>query len=225
MCKRNCLSHPIPRDCETWTSERGEYSLDLKKSMRPTVAIIFTYTERDKAGLLCCGTGSFYIVLTLVFRLAFYQSTRVKMSAEKTKTEKKPEPAYQAHSALGESSIDGTKPPESAHNLTENLVYDHDDEEPEIHARTYLAVAAMFLLNTVQVVALQGPPAVVSYNCQGTNQSGLRELTRFSFLTLATISTAQPRRPGYPMPSPLFRQWCLPPSPPFQIHSKSESSY
>jgi hypothetical protein len=225
LCKRNCLSHLLPRDCETWTSERGEYSLDLKKSMGPTVAIIFMYTEIDKADLLCRGTGSFYIVLTWAFRLTFYQSTRVKMFAEKIKKEENPEPAYQAHSALGERSIDGTKPPESAHNLTENLVYDHDDEEPEIHARTYLAVAAMFLLNMVQVVALQGPPAVVSYYCEGTAQPALRELTGFSFLTLVTISTAQPRRPGYPMPSPLFRQWCLPPSPPFQIHSKSESSY
>lgn len=147
------------------------------------------------------------------------------MSAEKMKKEKNPEAAFQSHSALGEKSIDGTKPPESAHNLTENLVYENDDEEPEIHARTYLAVAAMFLLNTVQVVALQGPPAVVSYNCERTKQPGLRDLIRFSFLTLATISTAQPRRPGYPMPSHLFKQWCLPPSPPFQIHSKSESSY
>ena len=42
-----------------------------------------------------------------------------------------------------------------------NLVYDDVDEEPEIHARTYIALAAMCLLNLVQVVALQGPPAVV----------------------------------------------------------------
>lgn len=42
-----------------------------------------------------------------------------------------------------------------------DLVYDHDDEEPELHARTYVALAAMFLLNLVQVLALQGPPAVV----------------------------------------------------------------
>jgi hypothetical protein len=44
------------------------------------------------------------------------------------------------------------------------LVYDDVDEEPELHARTYLALLAMFLLNMVQVVALQGPPAVVSSN-------------------------------------------------------------
>lgn len=45
-----------------------------------------------------------------------------------------------------------------------NLVYDDVDEEPELHARTYIALAAMFLLNLVQVVALQGPPAVVGDN-------------------------------------------------------------
>ncbi|KAK5095834.1 hypothetical protein LTS08_007971 [Lithohypha guttulata] len=43
-----------------------------------------------------------------------------------------------------------------------NLVYD-GDEEPEIHMRTWIALAAMFLLNYVQVIALQGPPAVLSY--------------------------------------------------------------
>lgn len=42
-----------------------------------------------------------------------------------------------------------------------NLVYD-EEVEPELHARTYVALLAMFLLNMVQVVALQGPPAVVS---------------------------------------------------------------
>ena len=46
----------------------------------------------------------------------------------------------------------------------DNLVYDDVDEEPELHARTYIALAAMFLLNLVQVFALQGPPAVVRNN-------------------------------------------------------------
>jgi hypothetical protein len=206
-------------DKRAWRVEFGPEKIDGTYRCQ-----YFMYRGRDKAHLVWCGSGSFYIVLTCAFRLTFYQSTRVKMSAEQMKREETPEPAYQAHSALGEKSMDGTKPPETAYNLTENLVYDHDDEEPGIHTRTYLAVAAMFLLNTVQVIALQGPPAVVSYNCEGTKQSGLRKLIRLSFLTLATISTAQPRRPGYPMPSLLFRQRCLPPSPPFQIHSKSESS-
>ena len=56
--------------------------------------------------------------------------------------------------------------PEEKHlerNVTseENLVYDDVDEEPELHFRTYIALLSMFLLNLVQVFALQGPPAVV----------------------------------------------------------------
>ena len=45
-----------------------------------------------------------------------------------------------------------------------NLVYDDNEEEPELHARTYFALLAMFFLNLVQVFALQGPPAVVGHN-------------------------------------------------------------
>ncbi|KAJ6442541.1 siderophore iron transporter [Purpureocillium lavendulum] len=41
-----------------------------------------------------------------------------------------------------------------------NLVYANVDEEPEIHIRTYVALAAMLMLNYVQVIALQGPPVV-----------------------------------------------------------------
>lgn len=40
--------------------------------------------------------------------------------------------------------------------------FDQDEVEPELHARTYVALAAFFLLNYVQVVALQGPSSVVS---------------------------------------------------------------
>jgi hypothetical protein len=66
-------------------------------------------------------------------------------------------------------SVNEKKPADANHqeDLTNpppnDLVYDDDDEEPELHARTYLALAAMFLLNLVQVLALQGPPAVVRY--------------------------------------------------------------
>lgn len=42
-----------------------------------------------------------------------------------------------------------------------DLTYNDEEEEPELHFRTYLAVAAMFLLNFVQVFALTGPPVVV----------------------------------------------------------------
>ncbi len=44
-----------------------------------------------------------------------------------------------------------------------NVVYDIAEVEPEIHLRTYLAVASMILINFVQVFTLQGPPTVVSY--------------------------------------------------------------
>ncbi len=41
-------------------------------------------------------------------------------------------------------------------------VYDQDEEEPQLHARTWIALAAFFLLNYVQVLALQSPSSVVS---------------------------------------------------------------
>ncbi len=43
----------------------------------------------------------------------------------------------------------------------DNYIYDDVEEEPELHMRTYIALASMFLLNLVQVFALQGTPAVV----------------------------------------------------------------
>lgn len=43
-----------------------------------------------------------------------------------------------------------------------NLTYENGDEEPIIHVQTWIAVAAMCLLNFVQIIALQGPPVVVS---------------------------------------------------------------
>ncbi|KAF9886379.1 hypothetical protein FE257_011524 [Aspergillus nanangensis] len=43
-----------------------------------------------------------------------------------------------------------------------NLIYE-GDEEPEFHARTWFALAAMFLLNMVQVFGLLGPPSALSY--------------------------------------------------------------
>ncbi|KAK5447982.1 hypothetical protein LTS15_009481 [Exophiala xenobiotica] len=45
----------------------------------------------------------------------------------------------------------------------DNLVYSDAEEEPELHMRTCIVLAAMFILNLVQVVALQGPPAVLNY--------------------------------------------------------------
>lgn len=54
------------------------------------------------------------------------------------------------------SHVDFTATPNHA------LEYEDAELEPELHARTYVAFAAMLLLNFVQVFALTGPPAVVS---------------------------------------------------------------
>ncbi|KAJ5885601.1 hypothetical protein N7504_011437 [Penicillium tannophilum] len=43
-----------------------------------------------------------------------------------------------------------------------NLVYE-EDEEPELHIQTYIALAAMFFLNLVQVFGLLGPPFGLTY--------------------------------------------------------------
>lgn len=42
-----------------------------------------------------------------------------------------------------------------------NFIFDQEEVEPELHARTWIALAAMNLLVFTQVLALQGPPAVV----------------------------------------------------------------
>ena len=44
----------------------------------------------------------------------------------------------------------------------QNPTFDEEEVEPEFHARTWIALAAFFMLNYTQVVALQGPSAVVS---------------------------------------------------------------
>lgn len=80
------------------------------------------------------------------------------MSSGETIQEKATENDAVHHEHVGGDDIksDSVSSPKS------NLVYDNDEEEPEIHARTYFALLAMFTLNLVQVLALQGPPAVVS---------------------------------------------------------------
>jgi hypothetical protein len=37
-----------------------------------------------------------------------------------------------------------------------------DIEEPQLHLKTYIAIAAMMLMNIAQLMSLQGPPTVVS---------------------------------------------------------------
>lgn len=75
----------------------------------------------------------------------------------------------QVHSSVHEKgSLTDEQQLEHVDSSNVNFQYNNDEEEPEIHARTYIALVAMFLLNLVQVVALQGPPAVVRLDCYTT---------------------------------------------------------
>lgn len=50
-----------------------------------------------------------------------------------------------------------------------NLHYDDAEIEPEFHARTFLALLSMFMLNAAIAFALQGPPSVLGYIGQSLN--------------------------------------------------------
>ena len=68
-----------------------------------------------------------------------------------------------------------------------DMEYTNDNEEPELHARTWVALAAMFVLNMVQVVALQGPPAMVRLGADLNDsevEKGEKMTKRKSFLPL-----------------------------------------
>lgn len=43
-----------------------------------------------------------------------------------------------------------------------NIVYTNEEEEPELHLRTWIALASIYLLLAGQGLAFQGPAAVVS---------------------------------------------------------------
>jgi hypothetical protein len=75
-----------------------------------------------------------------------------------------------------------------------HLVYGNDDEEPELHARTYIALAAMLSLNLVQVVALQGPPAVVSDTRPRFLPTGVEPADQYS--CTAFVYRIEPQKPG-----------------------------
>ena len=67
------------------------------------------------------------------------------------------DPTFEMGEKQAAQHVEGISPDQSEANLT----YEDDDEEPELHARTYIAIVAMLMLNMVQVFGLQGPPAVV----------------------------------------------------------------
>lgn len=73
--------------------------------------------------------------------------------------EKEQDPEHLEHGPVAQL---GDKPRSEDPTVQANLIYADDEEEPQFHARTYIAVFALFFLNFVQVFALTGPPEVVS---------------------------------------------------------------
>ena len=67
-----------------------------------------------------------------------------------------------AEQALHQSEKFDPSPGDSDSVSHGNLVYTDDEEEPEIHLRTWLAYASMVVLIFVQSLSLQAPPSVVS---------------------------------------------------------------
>ena len=81
-------------------------------------------------------------------------------------------------SYTGEATLEGDSKSGDQYELQEteyveqfnaNLTLDEDEAEPELHARTWIALAAMHLVVFTQVVALQGPPAVVRNGLSSMN--------------------------------------------------------
>jgi hypothetical protein len=105
-----------------------------------------------------------------------------------------PEPGL-THSPVHKDSIEEQQV-ERIPSVDPNFVYEDNDEEPELHARTYFALAAMFLLNLVQVLALQGPPAVVRIIAGRIRKLTELTIATCSFHTSERISMVRPPRHG-----------------------------
>ena len=76
----------------------------------------------------------------------------------------------------------------------ENLVYDDAEQEPELHFRTWVALAAMWLYNFVIVFALLSPAAVVSNTQPGSMTT---YLPGYRYHISEQASTPRTSKPGY----------------------------
>lgn len=90
-----------------------------------------------------------------------------------------------------------------------NIVYTNEEEEPELHLPTWIALGSIYLLLAGQGLAFQGPPAVVSdffprrqaLKCSIANQIFLQ-----SSHSLELTSKTQTPRPGSPTRSLWYKQ-------------------
>jgi MFS family permease len=73
--------------------------------------------------------------------------------------------------AIGESKGNGNGNFNQVENVdgVHNLSYDDTEIEPEFHARTFIALGSMFILNAVIAIAVQGPPTILGYISQSLN--------------------------------------------------------
>jgi hypothetical protein len=94
---------------------------------------------------------------------------------------------------------------DTSKSATANLVYEID-EEPELHAHTWFALAAMCLLNMVQVLGLLSPPSAV---CEPSVTSMIFYTEELSFHSSRPISTTRLRELGCPTPFPSCRPYLL----------------
>ena len=146
--------------------------------------------------------------------------TKPQAGSPETLTEpKKMEPQLheKTHSAFVEYAGDNSS------NL--NLTYDDDEEEPELHFRTWIAIIAMFALNLVQVFALLGPPAVVSTLVRSSSHQGIRSHRIHSFHSSEPVLTIQRRRTGSRTHSLSFKLYWGPSFRPPQTFSKPAKQY
>lgn len=74
---------------------------------------------------------------------------------------------------------------------SQDLVYDDAEHEPELHFRTWIALASMFLYNYVIIITLLSPAAVVSQTGCSQRHLGVKLISPCSSLTSEPVSAQQ----------------------------------
>ena len=110
----------------------------------------------------------FYSPLTSSTATLEFYANMASKAPEMTETNRELQSVEREHTSNADeknevtSNANHLEKAETGSDRSGNLVYTDEDEEPEIHLRTWIAMASMILLLCVQNLSLQGPPAVVS---------------------------------------------------------------